>query len=193
MTKSVVLLFSLIFSVSAFAERDHELPLEQWSDADSNQVFAVLDEDLNNEEHEEYEEVQFDERGRVININRETQQHRGYEEERKDDYFAHASHQGPRYNTRRHRDSYRHRDSRRRHRDSRRRQHRRRPVVVVPPPIFVHPPLVSNICRSGLGNGFYFCYFVDGRPRTVGSRCSCYLRNVYTGARIFFKGRVSPR
>ena len=191
MTKSVVLLFSLIFSVSAFAERDHELPLEQWSDDDSK-VFAVLDEDLNNEDYKDYEEVVFDKQGRIIETTRETYRQNRYEAEREDDYSSYTPRRDSRYNTHRNRDSRRHHDSHRQH-DSRRRQHRRRPpVVVVPPPIFVHPPLVSNICRSGpLGNGYYFCYFVDGLPRVVGSNCSCYLKNVYTGARIFFRGRVS--
>lgn len=187
MTKSFVFLFSLIFSTYVFAERSYELPLEQWSDDDSNQVFAVLDEELNDAEHEEYreyEEVHFDEQGQIIETTRETYQQNRYEDNRNDDsYLAHTSHWNSPRNTRR---SHRHRNH------HRRRHHRRRPPVIIPPPIVVAPPLVSPICRSGpLGNGFYFCYFVDGLPRPVGNTCSCYLRNAYTGERIFFRGRVS--
>ena len=204
MTKSIFLLFSLIFSMYAFADRNNEgysedyaLPVEEWSDSDidSDQVFAILDEELNNEEYEEYkdyEEVAFDQQGRITNITRETNQYRRYETQRDNDYFSHASHwNSPRRTTR---SSHRYRNNyRNSYRNSHRRRHRRRPpVVVVPPPIIVTPPLVSNICRRGhLGNGYHFCYFVDGRPRIVGSACSCYLRNAYTGERIFFRGRVS--
>ena len=203
MTKLVVFLFSLIFSIYTSAEKNHELPLEQWSDDDSHQVFAVLNEELNDgeyekyEEYEEYEEVHFDEQGRIIENNRENYQQNRYQTKRVDRHSArniypdisyNRRHERPRYNNS-HRYNNRHRHS---HRYPNRRQHRRRPpVVVVPPPLFP-PPLVSNICRSGpLGNGFYFCYFADGLPRTVGGHCSCYLKNFYTGARIFFRGRVS--
>ena len=189
MTKSVVLLFSIIFSLFAFADTNTEsyaLPVEEWSDSDesSDQVFAVLDEELDNaeyeqyEKYEEYEEVEFDEQGQVIEPIQEQKTYRQdrYEETNNDQYFAHASHRHSPRRTHRHR--HRH----------------RRPVVVVPPPVIFPPPLVSNICRSGpYGNGFYFCYFVDGIPRPVGNTCSCYLRNAYTGERIFFKGRVSLR
>jgi len=192
MTKAIVFLFSMIFPLHAFADRKYDLPLEQWSDDDSSQVFAVLDEELNNEEYREYEEVYFDEQEQIMGTKGDNDQPDRYGTDRSKAYSSRIPFSDVSYNNNRlhYNSSHRYRNS---HRRGGHRRHRRDlPVVVPPPPIIVVPPPVSNICRSGpLGNGFYFCYFTDGLPRIVGSTCSCYLRNAYTGARMFFRGRVS--
>ena len=185
MIQSMIFLFSLFLCFSVYG--DHDLPFEG-NFFDGQEVFAVLDEELDSQE-EEYEEVEFDDQGRMV-IKKTIKKTRKRKTDNSDyDFIYHVSEDYSDY--REHGDSHK----------QRRRSHRRSTPVVhpvpvpvfVPVPVPVAPPLVSNICRNGiLGNGPFYCYFADGLARVVGSHCQCRIVDIY-GRHLFFRGRVSIR